>query len=100
MCLFDGAGRETRLPLTDATFGIWHGYLPDVHPGQLYGLRVDGPYDPARGQLHNPTKLLVDPYAKAIIGDFSDHPAVYAATRVRLGRRPAPGRALGRHGDL
>jgi glycogen operon protein len=81
MCLFDGAGRETRLPLTDATFGIWHGYLPDVHPGQLYGLRVDGPYDPARGQLHNPTKLLVDPYAKAIIGDFSDHPAVYAATR-------------------
>jgi isoamylase len=81
VCLFGGDGRETRVPLTDATFGIWHGYLPGVHPGQLYGLRVDGPYEPARGQLHNRTKLLVDPYAKAIVGDFSDHPAVYAATR-------------------
>jgi isoamylase len=81
VCLFDGDGRETRVPLTDATFGVWHGYLPGVRPGQLYGLRVSGPYDPARGQLHNPTKLLVDPYAKAIVGDFSDHPAVYGASR-------------------
>jgi isoamylase len=81
VCLFSGDGRETRVPLTEATFGIWHGYLPGVQPGQLYGLRVDGPYDPARGQLHNRTKLLVDPYAKAIVGDFSDHPSVYAATR-------------------
>jgi len=81
VCLFDGDGRETRAPLTDTTFRIWHGYLPGVHPGELYGLRVDGPYAPARGQLHNSTKLLVDPYAKAIVGDFSDHPAVYAANR-------------------
>jgi glycogen operon protein len=81
VCLLDGDGRETRVPLTDATFGVWHGYLPGVRPGQLYGLRVSGPYDPARGQLHNPTKLLVDPYAKAIVGDFSDHPAVYGASR-------------------
>jgi isoamylase len=81
VCLFDGDGRETRVPLTDATFGIWHGYLLGVHPGQLYGLRVDGPYRPARGYLHNRRKLLVDPYAKAIVGDFSDHPAVYAASR-------------------
>jgi isoamylase len=81
VCLFDSAGRETRVPLTDTTFRIWHGYVPGVGPGQLYGLRVDGPYDPARGQLHNRTKLLVDPYAKAIVGDFSDHAAVYAASR-------------------
>ncbi len=81
VCLFDDDGRETRVPLTDTTFRIWHGYLPGIHAGQLYGLRVEGPYDPARGQLHNRTKLLVDPYAKAIVGDFTDHPAVYPASR-------------------
>ncbi|HEY7050170.1 MAG TPA: glycogen debranching protein GlgX [Jatrophihabitantaceae bacterium] len=79
VCLFDAAGTEQRVPLIDRTFQIWHGYLPDVHPGQLYGFRVAGPYDPGNGQLHNPAKLLVDPYAKAIVGDFTDHPAAYAA---------------------
>jgi glycogen operon protein len=79
VCLFDADGAEHRIPLVDRTFQVWHGYLPDVHPGQLYGLRVDGPYDPGAGQLHNPSKLLVDPYAKAIVGDFVDHPAAYAA---------------------
>ena len=80
VCLFDASGAEQRVPLIDRTFQIWHGYLPDVHPGQLYGFRVAGPYDPANGQLHNPAKLLVDPYAKAIVGDFTDNPAVYAAS--------------------
>ncbi len=79
VCLFDAAGRERRIPLVDRTFLVWHGYLPDVHPGQLYGFRVDGPYDPANGRLHNPAKLLVDPYAKAVVGEFVDHPSVYAA---------------------
>ena len=56
---------------------MWHGYLPGVGPGQRYGFRVDGPYDPARGLFHNPAKLLLDPYARAIEGDFVDDPAVY-----------------------
>ncbi len=77
VCLFDDDGRERRIPLADQTFRVWHGYLPDVGPGQLYGFRVDGPFDPRRGQFHNPAKLLVDPYARAIVGDFTDHPAVY-----------------------
>ncbi|HZE49091.1 MAG TPA: glycogen debranching protein GlgX [Jatrophihabitantaceae bacterium] len=80
VCLFDAAGNERRVPLVDRTFQVWHGYLPDVHPGQLYGFRVNGPYDPANGLLHNPAKLLVDPYAKAIVGDFTDHPSAYAAS--------------------
>ncbi len=77
VCLFDEDGRETRIPLDDVTYRIWHGYLPEVGPGQRYGFRVDGPRNPARGLLHNPAKLLVDPYARAIEGDFVDHPAVY-----------------------
>jgi glycogen operon protein len=79
VCLFDDSGHERRVPLLDRTFQVWHGYLPGVHPGQLYGFRVAGPYDPASGRRHNPAKLLVDPYAKAVVGDFTDHPAVYAA---------------------
>jgi isoamylase len=77
ICLFDAAGHETRRPLADRTYHVWHGYLPGVGPGQLYGFRIDGPYDPKRGQFHNPAKLLVDPYARAIAGDFTDHPAAY-----------------------
>ncbi len=80
LCLFDGDGTERRVPLEDRTYQVWHGYLPDVGPGQLYGFRVDGPFDPARGQFHSPAKLLVDPYARAIVGEFTDHPAVYAGT--------------------
>jgi len=81
VCLFDEDGREGRVPLDDTTYHVWHGYLPGIGPGQRYGYRLDGPYDPARGLFHNPAKLLVDPYAKAIEGDFVDHPAVYANNR-------------------
>jgi glycogen operon protein len=77
VCLFDGAGRESRIRLADRTYHVWHGYLPGVRPGQLYGFRTDGTYDPRRGQFHNPAKLLVDPYARAIVGDFIDRPAAY-----------------------
>jgi glycogen operon protein len=69
LCLFDSpyAGREmTRVSLTERTDQVWHGYLPDVRPGQLYAYRVYGPYDPWRGHRFNPTKLVCDPYAKAI----------------------------------
>ncbi|HZY77664.1 MAG TPA: glycogen debranching protein GlgX [Jatrophihabitantaceae bacterium] len=79
VCLFDSSGHETVIPLDDTTFHVWHGYLPGVEPGQRYGFRIDGPYDPSRGLFHNCSKLLLDPYARAIEGDFTDHPSVYAS---------------------
>ncbi len=68
LCLFDSEGNETRVPVTERTAFNWHCYLPDIGPGQLYGYRVHGPYDPASGRRFNPYKLLIDPYAKAIEG--------------------------------
>ena len=72
LCLFDTKGsRETsRIQLPEYTNEVWHGYLPDLKPGQLYGYRVYGPHDPGRGHRFNPRKLLLDPYAKAIVGDL------------------------------
>jgi glycogen operon protein len=77
VCLFDANGTETRLPLGDQTYHVWHGYVPGVGPGQRYGFRVDGPHDPGQGLFHNPAKLLLDPYARAIEGDYVDDPSVY-----------------------
>jgi glycogen operon protein len=69
LCLFDaGTGEESRVEIRERTSHVWHAYLPDVRPGQLYGYRVRGPYDPARGHRFNPAKLLLDPYARAISG--------------------------------
>jgi isoamylase len=70
LCLFDGGGkRETeRIPLPEYTNQIWHGYVAGLHPGQLYGYRVHGPYDPRNGHRFNPHKLLIDPYATVIEG--------------------------------
>ncbi len=71
LCLFDApdAASETqRIALVERTGRVWHGYLPDVRPGQLYAYRVDGPYAPERGQRFNRRKLLLDPYARAIAG--------------------------------
>ncbi len=83
----DGSSRSVDLAEVDAF--VWHGYLPGVQPGQRYGYRVHGPYDPKNGQRCNPTKLLLDPYAKAVDGqidgdhslfsyDFEDHKALNA----------------------
>ncbi len=88
LCLFDddrlsgSLGRfptsvETRLPLTEVDGHVWHGYLPGVMPGQRYGYRVDGPWEPHRGLRFNPSKLLVDPYALAIDGRLDWHEAVF-----------------------
>jgi glycogen operon protein len=77
VCLFDANGIETRIPLGDHTYHVWHGYVPGVGPGQRYGFRVDGPFDPSAGLFHNPNKLLLDPYARSIEGEFVDDPAVY-----------------------
>ncbi|SER15728.1 glycogen operon protein [Faunimonas pinastri] len=77
LCLFDPAGRReiARVVLPEHTHEVWHGYLPDVRPGQLYGYRVHGPFDPRNGHRFNPNKLLIDPYAKALQGDLRWHDA-------------------------
>ncbi len=80
VCLFDADGHEAAIALDDQTFHVWHGYLPGVEPGQRYGFRLHGPYDPAQGLFHNSAKLLLDPYARAIEGDFIDNPAVYPSS--------------------
>jgi isoamylase len=75
LCIFDGDGtNETRIALPEYTHEIWHGYLPDVRPKRLYGYRVYGPYEPGAGQRFNHHKLLIDPYAKALVGalDWND----------------------------
>jgi isoamylase len=68
LCLFDDAGHESRVRLTDCTRGVWHAHLPGVGDGQRYGYRVHGPWDPWHGHRFNPAKLLADPYARAIDG--------------------------------
>ncbi|MEV7798925.1 glycogen debranching protein GlgX [Microbacterium foliorum] len=68
LCLFDDDGNEERIPLEEVDAFVWHGYLPSVQPGQLYGYRVHGTYDPAQGKRFNPNKLLLDPYAKSVAG--------------------------------
>jgi isoamylase len=70
LCLFDEERNETRVELTEVDAHVWHCYLPQVQPGQRYGYRVHGPYDPVNGQRCNPNKLLLDPYAKATDGDI------------------------------
>jgi len=77
LCLFDENDVETRVDLPETTGFIWHGYVPQVSPGQRYGYRVHGPWAPAEGRRCNPAKLLLDPYAKAIEGDIRWDPAVY-----------------------
>jgi isoamylase len=69
LCLFDSPGAELEsltIPLPEQTDMVWHGYLPDIHPGQLYGYRVHGPYAPYAGHRFNPHKLVIDPYAKVV----------------------------------
>jgi isoamylase len=76
LCLFDEQGRQEleRIELPEYTDEVWHGYLPDARPGTVYGYRVHGPYEPEAGLRFNPHKLLLDPYAKGIVGglDWSD----------------------------
>ncbi|MFN0146588.1 MAG: glycogen debranching protein GlgX, partial [Dehalococcoidia bacterium] len=68
LCLFDASGAEERIPLPEVTSYCWHGYLPGLRPGQRYGYRVHGAWDPASGRRFNAAKLLLDPYAMAIDG--------------------------------
>jgi glycogen operon protein len=76
LCLFDAEGSETRYDIDDYDAGVWHGFIPGAGPGQAYGYRVAGPWDPARGQRCNPSKLLLDPYARAFDGQVRYGPEV------------------------
>ncbi|HET7202289.1 MAG TPA: glycogen debranching protein GlgX [Steroidobacteraceae bacterium] len=85
LCLFDASGREeiARLELPSRTGDLWHGFLPARFggPGLQYGYRVHGPYDPSRGHRYNPNKLLLDPCAQSLRGDFEWHPSLVGAAR-------------------
>ncbi|HEY3894018.1 MAG TPA: glycogen debranching protein GlgX [Pseudonocardiaceae bacterium] len=72
VCLISPDGEEQRVPLVERTFGVWHGLLAGVGPGQRYGYRVDGPWEPMRGLWCNPAKLLLDPYARRVEGSVRD----------------------------
>lgn len=78
LCLFSADGKEVeRIDLTECTNGVWYVYIPDIQPGQLYGYRVHGPWDPVQGQRFNSNKLLLDPYARKLSGDIQWDDALY-----------------------
>ena len=78
LCLVDDDMVETRIELTEVDGHVWHGYVPSVQPGQRYGYRVEGPYDPENGQRCNVNKLLLDPYAKAIEGQIDGDESLFS----------------------
>ena len=89
LCLFDGNGTESRVNLREVDAFVWHGYVPGVSPGQHYGYRVYGPWDPVEGQVCNPHKLLLDPYAKAVHGTVSYDDALFGYRRGFSALRPS-----------
>ena len=86
LCLFDAAGTETQIPVTDNDADIWHAFVTGIGPGQSYGYRVSGPWDPAQGLRCNPAKLLLDPYAKAVAGTVSFGPEVLGQDETDPGK--------------
>src|SRR3989344_3626236 len=82
LCLFDSTGETEleRIVLPEYSDEIWHGYLPDAHPGQIYGYRVYGPYEPTEGHRFNPNKLLTDPYAKQPVGMLRSSESLFGYT--------------------
>src|SRR3954467_9419248 len=80
LCLFntpDDEAESAKIKVTERSHQIWHCYLPDIKPGQLYGYRVHGPFEPQNGHRFNPKKLLIDPYAKAIAGTINWSDAMF-----------------------
>lgn len=77
LCLFDDDNNEVKIKVKERTHQVWHIYLPNIKPGQLYAYRVDGPYEPENGQRYNPYKILIDPYAKSIAGPVKWHEAAF-----------------------
>jgi isoamylase len=83
VCLFDANGNEAaRIPLEETTNRVWHGYVPRVAPGQRYGFRADGPFQPEAGDRWNSSKLLLDPYARAIAGELVLDDAIFGYPRA------------------
>lgn len=80
LCLFDDDGTETRITLPEVDSFVWHGFVPTIEPGQRYGYRVHGPYQPEQGLRCNPNKLLLDPYSKAIDGTFDWNQSLFSYT--------------------
>lgn len=78
LCLFDEHDAETRIEMTEQNSYVWHDYIPGLQPGQRYGYRVYGPYDPVHGLRCNPNKLLLDPYAKAIEGNIDGDESLFS----------------------
>ncbi|MBA3720629.1 MAG: glycogen debranching enzyme, partial [Nocardioidaceae bacterium] len=78
LCLFGEDGTETRVSMAERNSLVWHTYLPRIDPGQRYGYRVHGPYEPQRGLRCDPSKLLLDPYAKAVEGEVQWAPAMFS----------------------
>ena len=78
LCLIDEEGTEVRINVEEIDAHVWHCYLPGIQPGQRYGYRIHGPYDPANGKRCDPNKLLVDPYARAFDGEFDGHPSLFS----------------------
>src|SRR3569833_641126 len=79
LCLFDmqGAREIERIELPEYTDEVWHGFLPDARPGTIYAYRVHGPYEPDTGHRFNHNKLLIDPYAKSIVGELMWDPSLF-----------------------
>ncbi|WP_045222108.1 glycogen debranching protein GlgX [Desulfonatronum thioautotrophicum] len=82
LCLFDtdGGTESARITMPEYTHEVWHCYLPDARPGQIYGYRIHGPYDPLAGHRFNPNKLLLDPYAKVLVGNLKWNDALFGYT--------------------
>jgi len=85
LCLIDEKGDESRIRLDEVDGYVWHAYLP-ASPGQHYGFRVHGPFDPAAGHRCDPSKLLLDPYGKAFDGDFTFGQALYSYDQNVVGK--------------
>ncbi|RDI65388.1 glycogen debranching protein GlgX [Nocardia pseudobrasiliensis] len=85
VCLIDDEGVETRIPLEEVDTYVWHAYVPTVAPGQHYGFRVHGPFDPDRGLRCDASKLLLDPYGKAFAGEFDGHSSLHTYGQDTLG---------------
>src|SRR3954462_9280595 len=90
LCLFDASGRRelARLPLPECTDDVSNGYLPEARPGQIYGYRAYGPYEPRRGHRFNPHKLLLDPYARQLHGELRWSDVLFGYRLLLGGRRP------------
>ena len=89
LCLIDDKGEESRICLDEVDGYVWHAYLPNVSPGQRYGFRVHGPFDPAAGHRCDPSKLLLDPYGKSFEGEFTFGQALYSYDLAAVAEDPA-----------